>query len=155
MEVLSRIYGTFLMQHSTPASLFADHAAVSVLWAGDRYVLTLRDEVTVPPQAARSILEGWGWVDSRCEGLVAAFRRHNVDLRIARLSGRRHRSRGKHNALPLPARQSHVRDGQPSSLRSVEGTLDHRLGSPRGLQPRQPRQVKAESRAVYPGLRSA
>ena len=80
-EVLSRINGTFLMQHSTPAALFARHASVSVLWAGDRYVLTLRDEVVVPPQAARSILEGWGWVDSRCEGLVAAFHRHDVDLR--------------------------------------------------------------------------
>ena len=75
------MYGTFLMQHSTPAAAFADHASVSVLWAGDRYVLTLRDEVIVPPQAARSVLEGWGWVDPRYEGLVSAFRRHNVDLR--------------------------------------------------------------------------
>ena len=69
------------MQHSTPASAFADHAFVSILWAGDRHVLTLRDEVIVPPQAARSVLEGWGWVDPRYEGLVSAFRRHNVDLR--------------------------------------------------------------------------
>lgn len=69
------------MQSPALAAAFADHASVAVLWAGDRYVLALRDEVTVPPHAARSALEGWGWVDPRSEGLVSTFRRHNVDLR--------------------------------------------------------------------------